>query len=66
MVKAVRDALHEKVENCKDLKMEFEKIQKIAEEIEIAMFGKIFKFPFRTLGYLDELTPASPFSSLIS
>jgi hypothetical protein len=47
VVKAVRDALHEKVEKCKDLKIEFEKIQKIAEEIEIAMFGKQWQRPLR-------------------
>jgi hypothetical protein len=40
VVKAVREALSEKVEKCKDLVVEPEKIQKIAEEIEIAMFGE--------------------------
>jgi hypothetical protein len=39
--------LNEKVEKCKDLKIEYEKIQKIAEEIEIAMFGK-----YRTVNIL--------------
>jgi hypothetical protein len=46
-VKTVRDALNEKVEKCKDLKIEYEKIQKIAEEIEIAMFGKNLSFKFQ-------------------
>ena len=36
----MRDALKEKVEKAKNLKIEPEKVQKIAEEIEIAMFGK--------------------------
>ena len=40
VVKGVRDALKEKVEKAKNLKIEPEKVQKIAEEIEIAMFGK--------------------------
>ena len=40
VVKAVRETLSEKVEKCKDLMVESEKIQKIAEEIEIAMFGE--------------------------
>ena len=38
-MKGVRDALYEKVQKCPDLVIPFEKIQKIAEEIEIAMFG---------------------------
>ena len=42
MVKGLRDALKEKMETCKDLSAQPEKIQKIAEEIEIAMFGKEF------------------------
>ena len=40
MVKGVRDALWEKVKKCPDLNIELEKCQKIAEEIEIAMFGQ--------------------------
>ena len=42
MVKGLRDSLWEKVEKCKDLSLPFEKVQKFAEEIEIAMFGKCF------------------------
>ena len=41
VVKGTRDALLEKVKKS-DLKMEESKILKIAKEIEIAMFGKIF------------------------
>ena len=40
VVKGVRDALQEKVKKS-DLKIDESKILKIAEEIEIAMFGKI-------------------------
>ena len=39
-MKGVRDSLNEKVEKCSDLLIPFDKIQKIAEEIEIAMFGQ--------------------------
>ena len=42
VVKGLRDSLWEKVEKCKDLSLPFEKVQKFAEEIEIAMFGKCF------------------------
>lgn len=57
VVKDVRDALNEKVEKCNDLKIEYEKIQKIAEEIEIAMFGTFgdiglkYKNKYRSLVY---------------
>ena len=40
VVKGVRDSLLEKLEKCSDLKFEASKILKIAEEVEIAMFGK--------------------------
>ena len=39
MTKGVRDALLEKLKNS-DLEIEDKKVLKIAEEIEIAMFGK--------------------------
>ena len=39
VVKGVRDSLLEKLEKCSDLHFEASKILKIAEEIEIAMFG---------------------------
>ena len=39
VVKGVRDSLLEKLEKCSDLQFEASKILKIAEEIEIAMFG---------------------------
>ena len=42
----MRDALWEKVEKCKNLSMPYEKVQKFAEEIEIAMFGKTALFCF--------------------
>ena len=40
-MKGVRDALLEKLKKS-DLKIEDRKVTKIAEEIEIAMFGKYF------------------------
>ena len=39
VVKGIRDSLVEKLEKCSDLKMEASKILKVAEEVEIAMFG---------------------------
>ena len=47
IVKGVRDALYEKVQKCSDLVIPFEKIQKIAEEIEIAMFGNFLNILFQ-------------------
>ena len=56
VVKGTRDALLEKVKKS-DLKMEEGKILKIAEEIEIAMFGTFgdtgskYKNKYRSLTY---------------
>ena len=42
VVRGVREALQEKLKKVDDLKVEERVIQKLAEEIEIAMFGKNF------------------------
>ena len=49
VVKGVRDSLLEKLENCSDLKFEASKILKIAEEVEIAMFGEKYRFVLQGL-----------------
>lgn len=41
-MRGVREALQEKLKKVDDLKVEERVIQKLAEEIEIAMFGKNF------------------------
>ena len=46
VVKGVRDSLLEKLEKCSDLQFEASKILKIAEEVEIAMFGANFNHVF--------------------
>eukprot|EP00092_Neocalanus_flemingeri_P057326 GFUD01068113.1.p1 GENE.GFUD01068113.1~~GFUD01068113.1.p1 ORF type:complete len:1909 (-),score=640.60 GFUD01068113.1:4-5181(-) len=57
VVKGVRDSLLEKLEKCLDLQFEANKILKIAEEIEIAMFGTFgevgakYKNKYRSLTY---------------
>jgi len=57
VVKGVRDSLLEKLEKCSDLKFEASKILKIAEEVEIAMFGTFgevgakYKNKYRSLTY---------------
>lgn len=57
VVKGVKDVLAEKVDSCTDLKVEPERIHKIAEEIEIAMFGIFgeagmkYKNKYRSLVY---------------
>ena len=40
VVKGIRDSLLEKLEICSDLQIEASKTLKVAEEVEIAMFGE--------------------------
>jgi len=57
VVKGVRDSLFEKLEKCTNLKVDASKVMKIAEEIEIAMFGTFgevgakYKNKYRSLTY---------------